>query len=118
MAEQTAGACTRGSGMLTAHRILDKRCRSGENAPQVLDHQELINTSGLESGLRLTCILAKNDKGKTLLSARSQALLPNTHLNLCSLTTQQANLFNTHWSQHVQITNGKLKTKPFRREPP
>ena len=61
---------------------------------------------------------AKNDKGKTLLSARSQALLPNTHLDLCSLTTQQANTFNTYWSQHVQITNGKLKIKPFRREPP
>ena len=29
----------------------------------------------------------------------------------CSLTTQQADILNTYWLQHVQITNGKLKTK-------
>ena len=61
---------------------------------------------------------AKDDKGKMLLSARSQALLPNTYLNPSSLTTHQADLFNTYWPQYTEITNGKLKTKPLRREPP
>ena len=61
---------------------------------------------------------AKNDKGTMVLSARSQAMLPNTYVNPTSLTTQHTELFNTYWSPHIEINDAKLKTKPFRREPP
>ena len=46
---------------------------------------------------------AKDGKGKLVLGARSQALLPNTYLNPTSLTTHQTELFTTYWPQHTDI---------------
>ena len=69
-------AHARGEAVRLPLIVFSTRCQSGKNVPQILDHPELINISGLESERRLTCILAPWVYGRQqLLQAEEEVAL-------------------------------------------